>query len=1139
MGEEREHLVKKIFPEVRALCRKKGITFTEIDLRWGLTDEDVALGQVIRACLEEVDKCRPYFIGITGSRYGFVPSFLDIQKDPVLLQRYPWIEDATLNEMSITEMEAYYAVLGTATDHIDNQPADKARFYFRRQRRSFEDEEDENEELQKLEAYQQRIEANRQTTRFEAYQQRIEASGLPIERFRDPVSLGEMIYDDLIEIIKQDFANATPPTPLEEERARHEAFSLSRRRAYIANPAYLKRLDDHANGESLPLIVYAESGSGKSSLFAYWAEKHRKRNPNAHIIEHYVGIGATSTDHYAVIRHLCMEIKERFNREEEIPSEPKELEIAFGQWLGYAASELNKRGGKLILILDGLNQLQGEALELQWIPEIIPHSIRLILSSTVEGTLVVLRKRGWTQFGMQALNEQEREAVIVRYLAEFHKSLNPNQIKLIASDYKCGHPLFLKTLLEEIRLIGRHEELDRHIAAFLGTTGTEDLFQQVLERMEEDHGARAVRTVVSLISLSRDGLDERELAEISGISRLKITAMTAGLDYHLVRKAGRLTFFHDYLRRAVEKRYLSEEWYRNEGLRSIVNYFQETGLSERSAREILWGYKSLDDTPALARYLSNVAVVHRMYEEKMTYEIQSAWKYLVDHGVDVQQWYHRGVEEYRQSGIGQEELFDGLSILSELLMNMDYLDATEEIAREMHHIAQDLLDDRRTGRAEALLGRLHHYKCEYDSAIEHFKRSETLYERIGDHSGIASAKQCIGAVYAERDESTEALEAFQQALTIYQELNEKKEAALVISNLGAIYGRRGEHKQALEAHQQALTICQELDLKSMTAVVIGNMGVNYIAQEKYDHGLEAFRQALTIHQELAEKRMVALIVGNIGSVCSLQGDYGRALEACEEALIIHRELGEKNMIARTIGNIGAVHLYRGEYKPGLEAFQQALAIYQELEMQSKVAFILGNMGELYTDHGHYSLALQHLTQSVEIYRVHEARNLLPEWLEILSRVLLQICQEEDSLPEYLHQYIPELNSVSSEEQNSAGSWRQIVQTRARELAEESNQIAEEIKVDEFLFKSRLQLVRLDEAEGETASAQEQLHAMLAETKDPAQRAECHYWLWKFDNANVEHRSQGIRLFEEIIHTVPKHQYKDRLEELRVHESEPR
>src|SRR6185295_4733949 len=188
LQEEREHLVKKIFPEIRALCRERGIRFTEVDLRWGLTDEDVALGQVIRTCLEEVDKCRPYLIGITGDRYGFIPTHLDIYKDPEVLERYPWVEEAVLEEMSITEMEAQYAVLRGRVEDGGPRTEGRALFYFRRHRQSFDDDAQDTEELHRLQAYQERI----------------RASGASIEQFRDPASLGEMIFDDLATIIKRD-----------------------------------------------------------------------------------------------------------------------------------------------------------------------------------------------------------------------------------------------------------------------------------------------------------------------------------------------------------------------------------------------------------------------------------------------------------------------------------------------------------------------------------------------------------------------------------------------------------------------------------------------------------------------------------------------------------------------------------------------------------------------------------------------------------------------------------------------------------------------------------------------------------------------------------------------------------------------
>ena len=108
---ERDHLVKNIFPRVRHVCRERGVEFTEIDLRWGVTEEDAVRGRVVRACLEEIDRCRPYFIGILGERYGWLPQLHEIQKDAELLRAYPWVEDAALEGQSIVEMEIAHGVL--------------------------------------------------------------------------------------------------------------------------------------------------------------------------------------------------------------------------------------------------------------------------------------------------------------------------------------------------------------------------------------------------------------------------------------------------------------------------------------------------------------------------------------------------------------------------------------------------------------------------------------------------------------------------------------------------------------------------------------------------------------------------------------------------------------------------------------------------------------------------------------------------------------------------------------------------------------------------------------------------------------------------------------------------------------------
>jgi len=73
MKEDRDYLVKFIFPQLRKLCESRGVTWGEVDLRWGVPDEKVAEGKALPICLEEIRRCRPYFIGLLGERYGWVP----------------------------------------------------------------------------------------------------------------------------------------------------------------------------------------------------------------------------------------------------------------------------------------------------------------------------------------------------------------------------------------------------------------------------------------------------------------------------------------------------------------------------------------------------------------------------------------------------------------------------------------------------------------------------------------------------------------------------------------------------------------------------------------------------------------------------------------------------------------------------------------------------------------------------------------------------------------------------------------------------------------------------------------------------------------------------------------------------------
>ncbi len=121
-AEERDLLVRKIFPELRRKCRERQVELVDVDLRWGITEEEAQQGKVLPICLAEIDRARPFFMGFIGERYGWVP---EAEKyDLSLIMEQPWLDELRGGK-SVTELEMLHGVLNNLAME------DRAFFYFR------------------------------------------------------------------------------------------------------------------------------------------------------------------------------------------------------------------------------------------------------------------------------------------------------------------------------------------------------------------------------------------------------------------------------------------------------------------------------------------------------------------------------------------------------------------------------------------------------------------------------------------------------------------------------------------------------------------------------------------------------------------------------------------------------------------------------------------------------------------------------------------------------------------------------------------------------------------------------------------------------------------------------------------------
>ena len=67
---ERDELMTHTWPELHRFCRERQVELVEVDLRWGIAEEQSTRKETLKLCLDEIRACRPFFIGLLGERYG-------------------------------------------------------------------------------------------------------------------------------------------------------------------------------------------------------------------------------------------------------------------------------------------------------------------------------------------------------------------------------------------------------------------------------------------------------------------------------------------------------------------------------------------------------------------------------------------------------------------------------------------------------------------------------------------------------------------------------------------------------------------------------------------------------------------------------------------------------------------------------------------------------------------------------------------------------------------------------------------------------------------------------------------------------------------------------------------------------------
>lgn len=878
MQSERDLLVKRAFPELRRRCASNHLELVEVDLRWGITDE--RRGEVLDICLSEIDQS-DYLVGMLGQRYGWVP---EDQLDHLLLL-HPWLEQYTSS--SVTEIEILYALR-----HHSPTLNQRSFFYFR--------EPVETGLPQEVDP------------RLFALKETIIQTGCPTFNYAEPEAVADIILNDLWSAIQRDYPVNELQDPYMLDLMGHAIYAQEHLQGYLPRPGLLEQIDANLETGDQPLVIVGDPGSGKTSLLTYWVHEHRQKYPDEIILEHYVGATESSTYYKQLIRRVGEEIQRHvpppaehinfFKFEEDLEDTGKLLN-AFQNSLA-----LGVHLKRLILVLDGCDQLDpvDNATLLGWLPEkFFPH-ISVLLSTRPGPTLEAVLKRGWNCFELRPFSTGELKASMVEYLRPFGKQLNPRQLEKIAASKQAANPLFLHTLLNELRLFGDFDRLDEFISSTLQADTSMELYLKVLDRIERDNDPiqpGVVNQTLALITTSRTGLTETELLELLGTPALPLpracwSGLYLALQTELINRFGQLSFLHADFHKAVTQKYLSREGQKEKIYLKLADYYMNLPLSERKADLYPWHLYQAKQWELLKEALCDLDLLELLCQTERRDDLLRYWSAL-------------------------EQKYDLPKVLNQALEQASHSDMpADRLGVHYFNIA-------------GLLEQTHHLQ---ESEILFRKCIKISIRELGnEHPSVAVVQRRLGMVLVQLGNLQEGKELVELALrSMERSLGPMHPSiAATLLDLGNLYEQMGKQDLAMNAYSRALEIRQVVSgyIHLETAVCLTRLAILQLKKQNYDQAFEICEQVRHIHDQLGQPDHP-----NTYKVMDMLAEIYRIREQYPQAEAIQRTNYERRMqtlglnnrnTAMTLGRIGLLRILQKDVQGGLPLCQQALAILEQ------------------------------------------------------------------------------------------------------------------------------------------------------------------------------------------------------------------
>ena len=692
-----------------------------IDLRWGVNtselESDEGGKKVLKICLNEIEKCRPYIIVLLGERYGWVPNN-DIMESTIEKEVQEKEKEGkdyrdllkNINK-SVTELEIEYGAL------LNKENIEHCFFYFRNplpKRKMSEEKREvylEKNHSDKLRLKKLKTKINKKFGNRVRYYDVVWDDDN--QEITDVSSFEDMVTNDIIGLIKKELGEIKTFDWHEKEEIGFRNIINEKSTYFVGQEQLLQSLDEFIyNNDYSIYFLKGEAGSGKSSVLCKYVKK-LEQDEDVEVFP-YLCANSSKTSYGENVIVYYIKLLEKLINVDEVESKNDDLLLEENEDFSMEFYQINEarehlsqliekwidiNGKTMVLAVDAIDQLHKTQVSERflWLPKRYFSRLKIIITCAQEDITIInpeYSKRIQSEY-MKPLHKKDRIDVINYTLKKNHKESLPNEVvEVIVNRWNSKNHLYLSLIIKRLLILDKEDfdriEADRIKRSKEGvvedgqlaiTRYMVNLVNSLSEDMEQlcaqviYNASKKIKTneelsqtIIFLLAVSRTGLRKTDLVSICeylDVSRSEIdfVDLKRYLGHFLITRGdGEVDFSHKSIRIGLLKCMTPRHI---EILReSIYTHLEELDFSDPiRLKEIIYYLYSLDKGEDLMKYINLYTSLASYEEIKIKKHVAKDFVSLIlVGGLD---WFNKLIKNWIQNGKHRHGIISTIDFLCE------------------------------------------------------------------------------------------------------------------------------------------------------------------------------------------------------------------------------------------------------------------------------------------------------------------------------------------------------------------------------------------------------------------------------------------------------------------------------------------